>query len=145
MYRLSDEGTVEVLLVHPGGPFFAKKDDGVWTIPKGMPDPGEELLECAKREFREETGFDPGAGPFRPLGEVKQKGGKTVHAWAFPGECDPAQVKSNTFTVQWPPRSGKWVSFPEVDRAAFFHMPEARVRMNPAQVKFLDRLGATIR
>ncbi len=96
MYRLSDEGTVEVLLVHPGGPFFAKKDDGVWTIPKGMPDPGEELLECAKREFREETGFDPGAAPFRPLGEVKQKGGKTVHAWAFPGECDPAQVKSNT-------------------------------------------------
>lgn len=140
MYRIGAAGTVEVLLVHPGGPFFAKKEAGVWTIPKGTPNEGEALLDCAKREFREETGFDPGAGPFRPLGEVKQKGGKTVHAWAFAGHCDPAQVTSNTFKVQWPPRSGKWASFPEVDRAGFFTLDEAREKINPAQAGFLPRL-----
>ncbi len=144
MYRCTAEGTVEVLLVHPGGPFFSKKDAGVWTIPKGMPDPGEELLECAKREFREETGFDPGGGPFHSLGEVKQKGGKTVHAWAVAGDCDPAQIKSDTFEVQWPPRSSKWESFPEVDRAGFFSLAAAREKMNPAQAVFLDRLRELI-
>ena len=140
MYRLTSDGTPEVLLVHPGGPFFADKDAGSWTIPKGMPDGGEDLLACARREFREETGFDPGAGPFVPLGEVKQKGGKTVHAWAFAGDCDPADVKSNAFKCQWPPRSGKWASFPEVDRAGFFTIDEARLKLNPAQVAFLERL-----
>ena len=140
MYRLTSDGTPEVLLVHPGGPFFADKDAGSWTIPKGMPDGGEDLLACARREFREETGFDPGAGPFVPLGEVMQKGGKTVHAWAFAGDCDPADVKSNAFKCQWPPRSGKWASFPEVDRAGFFTIDEARLKLNPAQVAFLERL-----
>src|SRR5436190_21607642 len=105
MYRLRD-GKLEVFLVHPGGPFFAKKDAGVWTIPKGAANEGEDLLECAKREFREETGFDPGLGPFVPLGTVKQKGGKTVHAWAAQGDCDPAKLRSNTVEVQWPPKSG---------------------------------------
>ena len=139
MFRGDGDG-LRVLLVHPGGPFFANKDAGVWTLPKGMPDDGEDLLDCAKREFREETGFDPGPGPFLPLGEVKQKGGKVVHAWAFEGDCDPEQVKSNTFSCQWPPRSGKWASFPEVDRAAFFTLDAAREKMNPAQAGFLDKL-----
>ena len=144
MYRRSDAGGVEVLLVHPGGPFFANRDAGVWTIPKGMPDAGEDLLDCARREFREETGFDPGPGPFAPLGSVKQKGGKTVHAWAFAGDCDPARCVSNTFKVQWPPRSGKWAEFPEIDRAEWFGMDEAREKINPAQAMFLDRLGDAI-
>ena len=139
MFRRDGDG-LRVLLVHPGGPFFANKDAGVWTLPKGMPDDGEDLLDCAKREFREETGFEPGPGPFLPLGEVKQKGGKVVHAWAFEGDCDPASVKSNTFSCQWPPRSGKWQSYPEVDRAAFFTLDAAREKMNPAQGEFLDRL-----
>ena len=140
MYRLTNDGTPQVLLVHPGGPFFADKDAGSWTLPKGMPEEGEDLLACAQREFREETGFDPGPGPFVPLGEVKQKGGKTVHAWAFAGDCDPAALKSNTFSCQWPPRSGKWAAFPEVDRAGFFTLEEAREKLNPAQAAFLDRL-----
>lgn len=144
MYRVTPAGDLEVLLVHPGGPFFAGKDAGVWTIPKGMPDEGEELLACAS-EFREETGFDPGAGPFVPLGEVKQKGGKTVHAWAFAGDCDPAKLVSNTFRCQWPPRSGKWETFPEVDRAEFFTIDAAREKINPAQAVFLDRLRELIR
>lgn len=143
MYRLVD-GDLQVLLVHPGGPFFAKKDAGAWTIPKGMPDPGEGLLDCARREFREETGFDAGPGPFLPLGEVKQKGGKTVYAWAFAGDCDPAKVQSNTFECQWPPRSGKWASFPEVDRAGVFGIEAAREKINPAQAEFLERLRAAI-
>ncbi len=143
MYRLVD-GVLQVLLVHPGGPFFARKDAGAWTIPKGVPDPSEELLECARREFREETGFDPGPGPFLPLGEVKQKGGKTVHAWAFAGDCDPGKLTSNTFKVQWPPRSGKWASFPEVDRAAIFGIDEAREKIIAAQAGFLGRLREVI-
>jgi predicted NUDIX family NTP pyrophosphohydrolase len=145
MYRVAPSGGPEVLLVHPGGPFFAGRDAGVWTIPKGMPDPGEDLLDCARREFREETGFDPGPGPFAPLGEVKQKGGKTVHAWAFAGDCDPARVASNTFRCQWPPRSGKWAEFPEVDRAGFFGIDEAREKIIEAQAEFLDRLARALR
>ena len=144
MYRVRD-GQLEVLLVHPGGPFFANKDDGVWTIPKGMPDdPAEELLACARREFREETGLDPGAGPFLPLGSVKQKGGKTVHAWAFEGDCDAAQIVSNTFRVQWPPRSGKWITVPEVDRAAWFVAPDAVKKINAAQAEFVARLRSAV-
>ncbi|HYP06573.1 MAG TPA: NUDIX domain-containing protein, partial [Bryobacteraceae bacterium] len=145
MYRVRPGGP-EVLLVHPGGPFFANKDAGAWTIPKGMPDEGEDLLDCAKREFREETGFDPGAGPFLPLGTVKQKGGKTVHAWAFEGDCNPAEITSNTLKVQWPPRSGKWITVPEVDRAAFFPLDIARAKINAAQQELLGRVeGAIIR
>jgi predicted NUDIX family NTP pyrophosphohydrolase len=141
MYRLSARnGAVEVLLVHPGGPFFAKKDAGVWTIPKGIPDEGEDLLDCAKREFREETGFDPGTGEYLPLGSVKQKGGKTVHAWAVQGDCDPAQLRSNSFKLQWPPKSGKWITVPEVDRAEWFTLDQAAAKINPAQAEFLARL-----
>lgn len=145
MYRVTPSGDSEVLLVHPGGPFFAGNDAGVWTVPKGMPNEGEELLDCAKREFREETGFDPGPGPFVPLGEVKQKGGKTVHAWAFAGDCDPSKLASNTFRCQWPPRSAKWATFPEVDRAEFFTLDAARKKINPGQAAFLDRLRELIR
>ena len=141
LYRLRD-GSVQVLLVHPGGPFFARKDDGVWTIPKGVPDAGEDLLDCARREFREETGFDPPPVDvdYLPLGAVEQKGGKAVHAWAAEGDCDPALLKSNTFQMPWPPRSGKVVTFPEVDRAAWFGLEEARRKINPAQQELLGRL-----
>jgi predicted NUDIX family NTP pyrophosphohydrolase len=144
MYRVRD-GELQLLLAHPGGPFFANKDDGVWTIPKGMPDdPAEDLLECAKREFREETGLDLGPGPFLPLGSVKQKGGKTVHAWAFEGDCDPSRIVSNTFRVQWPYKSGKWITVPEVDRAAFFGVAEALQKINPAQAAFVTHLADAI-
>jgi predicted NUDIX family NTP pyrophosphohydrolase len=140
MYRVADGGELQVLLVHPGGPFFVKKDAGVWTIPKGMPNEGEDLLDCAHREFREETGVDAGAGPFLPLGSVKQKGGKTVHAWAVRGDCDPAECKSNTFKVQWPPKSGEWITVPEIDRAEFFSVKQAAEKINAAQAEFVTRL-----
>src|SRR5438045_1593487 len=122
MFRRGAKG-VEVLLVHPGGPFWAKKDLGAWSIPKGEVVEGEELLATARREFAEELGF-AAIGAFLPLGEVKQKGGKTVHAWAVEGDCDAATCKSNTFKMEWPPRSGKWAEFPEVDRAEFFSIAE---------------------
>ena len=108
MYRRTPAGELQVLLVHPGGPFFRNKDAGAWTIPKGEPADGEDPLATARREFREETGTDPGDGPFIPLGQVKQKGGKVVHAWAFAGDCDPASVVCNTFTTEYPRRSGKF-------------------------------------
>ena len=130
---------VEVLLVHPGGPFWAKKDHGAWTIPKGELDEGEDLLATARREFEEETGLRP-QGPFLPLGSVKQKGGKVVHGWAFEGDCDPAVVRSNTYRVMWPPGSGQWRTFPEVDRAEWFPLDEARRRINPAQAALVDAL-----
>jgi predicted NUDIX family NTP pyrophosphohydrolase len=136
------EGGLEVLLVHPGGPFWAKKDLGAWTIPKGEVAEGEDALAAARREFEEETGVRP-EGPFRPLGAVKQKAGKLVHAWAFEGDCDPAAIRSNTFRVEWPPRSGEWRTFPEVDRAEWFDLAEARRRINPAQVGLLDALQPT--
>jgi predicted NUDIX family NTP pyrophosphohydrolase len=139
MYRRRG-AALEVLLVHPGGPFFKNKDLGAWTIPKGEPAEGEEMLATARREFREETGIDPGAAPLTPLGEVKQKAGKMVHAWAFEGDCDPASLTCNTFKVQWPPKSGQWRSFPEVDQWAFFDLDTARHKINPAQAAFIDRL-----
>jgi predicted NUDIX family NTP pyrophosphohydrolase len=140
MYRRRD-GRIEVLLAHPGGPFFARKDQGAWTIPKGLIEPGEDALAAAIREFREEIGIDPGAGPFHPLGETVQRGGKRVAAWAIEGDCpEPIAVTGNSFELEWPPRSGAKRSFPEVDRAAFFDAEEARRRINPAQVVFLDRL-----
>jgi predicted NUDIX family NTP pyrophosphohydrolase len=142
LYRLR-ESVLEVLLVHPGGPFFRSKDAGVWMIPKGEPDADEELLDAAVREFREETGFEP-AAPFIPLKPVRQKSGKWVHAWAFEGDCDPSALRSNTFRLEWPPRSGKFSDFPEVDRAEFFELERAREKINPAQVALLDELVALL-
>jgi predicted NUDIX family NTP pyrophosphohydrolase len=140
MYRRRGGG-LQVLLVHPGGPFWARRDDGAWTIPKGEIDraSGEAPLATARREFHEETGLTPD-GPFVALTPVQQKGGKVVHAWAFAGDCDPAALTSNTFTMEWPPRSGVFASFPEVDRAAFFGLEEAAIKLNPAQVVWLGEL-----
>jgi predicted NUDIX family NTP pyrophosphohydrolase len=138
MYRFRD-GRLEVLLVHPGGPFWANKDLGAWSIPKGEVAEGEDPLSTAKREFEEELGFSP-HGELVLLGKIAQKGGKTVQAWAFEGDCDPHNLQSNTFAVEWPPRSGKQQEFPEVDRAAFFRMDEAMQKINPAQVELLIKL-----
>jgi predicted NUDIX family NTP pyrophosphohydrolase len=137
-------GAFQVLLVHPGGPFFAKKDEGAWTIPKGEAVPGEDLLRRAQIEFEEELGIRP-HGNWIPLGSIKQKGGKTVHAWAFEGDLDDAfKLKSNSFEMEWPPRSGNMKQFPEVDRAEFFAEEAARRKINPAQATLLDRLRAAL-
>ncbi len=135
---------VEVLLVHPGGPFWARRDLGVWSIPKGLPNEGEDLLDAARREFSEETGFVAGEGAVT-LGQVRQKSGKLVHAWAVPGDADPAHLRSNTFQLEWPPRSGKLREFPEVDRAEWFTIEEARRKIVPGQVPFLERLVELLR
>jgi predicted NUDIX family NTP pyrophosphohydrolase len=132
MYRLQD-GKLQVLLAHPGGPFFQNKDDGAWTIPKGEIEPGEDMLEAAKREFEEETGITP-TGPFIALKPIKQKGGKIVHAWAFQGDCDTSAVVSNTFTMEWPPKSGRQMEFPEMDRAEFFDVATAGQKIKAAQM-----------
>lgn len=142
MYRQQD-GRLEVLLVHPGGPFWRNKDDGAWSIPKGEVGPGEDLLDTARREFQEELGL-AADGPFLPLTPVKQKGAKIVRAWAFVGNCEPSQIKSNTFTVEWPPRSGKLQQFPEVDQAAFFDLATARRKINAAQIPLLDELEESL-
>lgn len=132
---------VEVLLVHPGGPFFARKDAGAWTIPKGEAALGEDLLTRAKIEFEEELGCAPPDGEYHSLGSVEQKGGKLVHAWALEGDLPtPFQLQSNLFEIEWPPRSARRQSFPEVDRAEFFPEPLAREKINPAQVVLIDRL-----
>lgn len=138
MYRIVDDA-VQVLLVHPGGPYFRNKDDGAWSIPKGEIEPDEDALETAKREFQEELGI-AAAGPLIPLSPVKQKGGKVVHAWAFEGECDTTAVRSNTFAMEWPPKSGKQVEFPEIDRAEFFDLDTARRKINERQVGLLEEL-----
>ena len=138
MYRRRADA-LQVLLVHPGGPFFRNKDDGAWTIPKGEAAPGEDLLATAQREFEEELGVRL-TGHFVPLAPVKQKGGKTVHAWAVEGDLDPASIRSNMFTMEWPPKSGKQVEFPEIDRAAFFDLTAARKKINAAQVTLLDEI-----
>lgn len=142
LYRRADGGP-EVFLAHPGGPFWARRDAGAWTIPKGVVEEGEDPLDAARREFEEETGIRP-AGEFVPLGSIRQKAGKWVHAWAWEGDADPAQVKSNTFRMVWPPRSGNWITCPEVDRCAWFDLGEARGRVNPAQTAFLDALEAAL-
>ena len=142
MYR-HRHGSLEVLLAHPGGPLFAKKDDGHWTIPKGEPDGEEDLLATAKREFLEETGFEPG-GPFVPLKPIKQKGGKIVHAWAFEGDCDPACMKSNTFVMEWPLHSGRQAEFPEMDRVQFFPVDEAKRKIKDTQGPLIDELLALL-
>jgi predicted NUDIX family NTP pyrophosphohydrolase len=140
--RAGDE--LRVLLVHPGGPFWAKKDAGAWSIPKGEYTDSEDALTVARREFQEELGR-ASTGDFRPLGELRQAGGKLVIAWAVEGDLDVRQVKSNTFELEWPPRSGRRQTFPEVDRAEWFTLEEARKRILPAQQPFLDRLAALLR
>jgi predicted NUDIX family NTP pyrophosphohydrolase len=138
MYRQRN-GQLEVLLVHLGGPFWRKKDEGAWFVPKGEINPGENELDAARREFQEETGLAPGE-ELLSLGSVKHKGGKTVTAWAFAGDCDPAAVKSNTFEMEWPPKSGRRMQFPEIDRADFFTAEAARRKMHPAELEFVVRL-----
>jgi predicted NUDIX family NTP pyrophosphohydrolase len=140
MYRLCRDG-LEFFLVRPGGPFWKKRDVGAWTIPKGKPDPGEELLSAAKREFREEVGFES-QGEFLDLGKIQQKGGKIVFAWAFENKStEPVILKSNTFSMEWPPGSGRMVSFPEIDRGEFFKFEEAKEKIIPSQIPFLERLA----
>jgi len=141
LFRLGP--AVNVLLAHMGGPFWARKDLGAWTIPKGEVEPGEELLDAARREFREETGFTPAGAPI-PLGHVKQASGKVVHAWAIEGDFDVALLKSNTFSMEWPKGSGTMAEFPEIDRAEWFTMPDARARIVKGQVKLLDALEAAL-
>jgi len=130
---------VEVFLVHPGGPFWRKKDAGAWSIPKGEFAAGEEPLQAAQREFTEETGFTI-SGEFRSLDPLKQPGGKIVYAWAIEADCDPAQVRSNSFSLEWPPKSGKMQQYPEVDRAAWFNISEAREKILSGQVGFIEQL-----
>ncbi len=139
LYRRKNGG-LEIFLAHPGGPFWAKRDNGAWTIPKGVVDEGEQLIDGARREFREETGIEAN-GPYASLGSVKQKAGKTVHAWAWEGDADPSAIVSNTTKTEWPRGSGKWMTYPEVDRCAWFDVATARVKINPAQSAFIDRLA----
>jgi predicted NUDIX family NTP pyrophosphohydrolase len=132
---------LEVLLVHPGGPMWSKRDAGAWSIPKGEYDSDEQPLAAARREFAEELGVAPPDGPARDLGEVRQKSGKVVHGWAVEGDLDVSEISSNTVTVQWPPRSGQTLEIPEVDRAEWFGPELAREKINPAQAVLLDRLS----
>jgi predicted NUDIX family NTP pyrophosphohydrolase len=137
-------GGLEVLLAHPGGPYWAHRDDGAWTIPKGGIHPGEDPLQTAIREFIEETSFEP-VGPFLPLGQITQRSGKLVHAWAFEGDCDPSRVASVLTTTEWPPRTGRTIEIPEIDRVAFFRPAAARRALNVAQVELIDRLEKLLR
>ena len=133
----------EFFLIHPGGPYFAKKDNGYWTIPKGELEPDEEPLECAIREFKEETGYLPSA-PFILLQTITQKGGKKVFCWAAAGDLDPETITSNTFEIEWPPRSGKMKEFTEIDKAGWFNFEEARVLINERQIPLLGELKMQI-
>lgn len=137
--RRGDE--LEVLLVHPGGPFWARRDDGAWSLPKGEHEPGDDPLAAAQREFEEEIGSPPPAAEWIGLGSLLQKGGKTVRAWAGEGDLDVSEIRSSTFTIEVPPRSGRLRTYPEVDRAGWFTVPEARVKMLASQLPFLERLG----
>ncbi len=142
LFRRSGEET-EVFLAHPGGPFWRDWDLGAWTVPKGLLEEGEDSLVAAIREFEEETAVRP-EGPFLPLGSVRQKAGKLVHAWAWEGEADPSKTKSNTMRAEWPRGSGRWRTFPEVDRCQWFDAHTARQKINPAQAELIDRLEATL-
>jgi len=142
LYR-EHEGRLEVLLVHPGGPFWARRDEGAWSIPKGEFEAGEDPLDAARREFEEETGFAAPGGAKR-LVPLEQPGGKTVHAWAVRGDLDADGIVSNTFEMEWPPRSGRRQAFPEVDRAAWFTIPEARRKILPGQAGFLEELERSL-
>lgn len=140
LFRINDRKLPEVFLTHPGGPLFTKKDKGWWMIPKGLPNAGETLEEAARREFYEETGLTA-SDKLIPLGEIKQKGGKIVHAWAAEGDLpENFELKCNTFKVQWPPKSGKWAEYPEIDKAQFFSLEEAAEYILPSQLPFLERL-----
>ncbi|HEY3115480.1 MAG TPA: NUDIX domain-containing protein [Chloroflexota bacterium] len=143
LYRVC-EGEIEVFLVHPGGPFWAKKDLGAWSIPKGEFDDHEDGRDAARREFEEETGFTV-PGELMELGARRQAGGKVVHAWTVQGDCDPTGLISNTFPLEWPPKSGRIQQFPEVDRAGWFDLDSARTKLNPGQVGFLDDLPEVLR
>jgi predicted NUDIX family NTP pyrophosphohydrolase len=142
MYRKRGRA-IEVFLAHPGGPFWAKKDVGGWSIPKGEYSEGESAIDAARREFREETGFEPGTD-FVALGEIRQPSGKVISVWAFEGDCDPAALRSNTFSMEWPPKSGRTRDFPEVDRADWFPLDAARAKLLKGQLGFLDRLAAKL-
>ena len=139
LFRRRD-GRIEVFLVHPGGPFWRNKDKGAWSIPKGEVQPGEDPLEAAKREVREETGLELD-GEFLELAPRRQPGGKLVRVWALEGDWDPADIASNTFSMEWPPKSGRLQEFPEVDRAAWFDLPTAREKIHKGQIGFLDELA----
>jgi predicted NUDIX family NTP pyrophosphohydrolase len=145
LYRESVAGVVEVLLVHPGGPFWARKDAGSWSIPKGEYDEGDDPAARAEEEFAEELGQRPPPGPRLDLGEVRQAGGKRVRAWAVHGDIDAPATTSNTFDMEWPPRSGEHRSFPEVDKAAWFALPEARTKLLAGQLPLLERLESVLR
>ena len=142
MYRMRD-GRPEVLLIHPGGPFWARKDEGAWSIPKGE-FIEEDPLDAARREFQEETGYSA-LGDFMPLTPIKQAGGKMVYAWAVAGDCDAGAIKSNTFKLEWPPHSSLWETFPEADRAAWFPLPQAREKILKSQKPLLDQLEQAIK
>ncbi|WP_129713777.1 NUDIX domain-containing protein [Pedobacter sp. SYP-B3415] len=138
IYRQSASG-LEFLLAHPGGPLFARRDEGWWTIPKGEPGEGEDLLAAAIREFTEETGWTP-SGPYLELRPVRQKGGKQVHCWACAGDFEPIEMKSNVFSMEWPPRSGRFREFEEIDKVEWFSVAEASVKINAAQVSFIEEV-----
>jgi predicted NUDIX family NTP pyrophosphohydrolase len=142
LYR-RPQGGLEVFLAHPGGPFWRGRDLGAWTIPKGLVTAGEELLDAARREFEEETGIAP-REPFLPLGSIRQKAGKVIHAWAWEGNADPATIVSNTTSCEWPRGSGRTLTYPEVDRCAWFEPNAARTKLNPAQAELIDRLEAAL-
>ena len=144
VFRRTDDGVIEILVVHPGGPFWARKDLGAWSLPKGEYDDDEDPELAARREFAEELGTAAPEGELLELGEVRLKSGKVVVAWAVEGDLDTAEIVSNTFEAEWPPRSGRRQEFPEVDRAEWFGPDEARVRLNPAQAEFVDRLEALL-
>jgi predicted NUDIX family NTP pyrophosphohydrolase len=143
LFRRVHPTRLEVFLAHPGGPFWAKKDAGAWTIPKGLVNEGESTLLAACREFEEETGIRP-TGKFLPLGSIRQKAGKTVHAWAWEGDADPKKTSSNLMKMEYPKGSGKWLTFPEVDRCAWFDSEEAKIFINPAQAELIERLKALL-
>jgi predicted NUDIX family NTP pyrophosphohydrolase len=142
MYRRSGE-QLEVFLVHPGGPYWSKKNEGAWTLPKGEFEDGEEPLAAARREFYEETGFYAD-DPFLELGSIRQKSGKVVLAWAFEGDCNPEELKSNLCQIEWPPRTKRFVDIPEIDRGGWFSIPEAKERILPSQQPFLEALVRNI-
>lgn len=136
-------GKLELFLAHPGGPFWTRQEEGTWTIPKGIVEEGEEELAAARREFREETGIEP-SPPFLPLGSIRQKAGKTVHAWAWEGDADPGAITSNVMRIEWPRGSGRWQSYPEVDRCGWFDATGAKEKINAAQAELIDRLEALL-
>lgn len=142
--RVAPEARLEVLLAHPGGPWFARRDAGHWTVPKGEPNPDEPIFDAALREFREETGLPLPAAALIELGSIVQKGGKVVHAWAIEGDARPDEAHSNTIEIEWPPGSGTIETIPEIDRVAWFDLAEARLRIKAAQIPLIDRLEAVL-